>query len=111
MSFGRRLALPLIGLILLIQAGAGVSIYIATRAAVTKEGKAQLASTIDEAVHQWQLHPGSAAGLPRGAGLIVADGDHGWTVVAGDIGSAVTAYLPASFAELPRQGSHHSHRE
>jgi predicted signal transduction protein with EAL and GGDEF domain len=103
MSFGRRLALPLIGLILLIQAGAGVSIYISTRAAVTKEAKAQLASTIDEAVHQWQVHPGSAAGLPRGAGLIVADGDHGWTVVAGDIGSAVTAYLPTSFAELPRK--------
>ena len=42
-------------------------------------------------------------GAARGAGLIVADGDHGWTVVAGDIGSAVTAYLPASFAELPRK--------
>jgi predicted signal transduction protein with EAL and GGDEF domain len=103
MSFGHRLALPLIGLILLIQAVAGVSIYIATYAAVTKEGKAQLAATIDEAVHQWQVRPGSAVGLPRGTGLIVADGDHGWTVVAGDIGSAVTAYLPASFAELPRK--------
>ncbi|MEJ0019198.1 MAG: bifunctional diguanylate cyclase/phosphodiesterase [Acetobacteraceae bacterium] len=87
---------------LLCQTVAGIALYTATRAAVLDDAKAHLIDIVDQAIHQLGTARNLSATLPRGAGVVVADGNRGWTVAAGDISQAVTVLLPAPGEGMPR---------
>lgn len=96
MTFGRRLALPLFGVLLLVQVTAGVALYLATRSAAVADARAQLAATLSEAAREYQAHPTAPIEWPAGSGLITSQLGRAWTMAAGDIGRAAVAALAPS---------------
>jgi predicted signal transduction protein with EAL and GGDEF domain len=105
MSVGRRLALPLICILLLAQVAAGVAVYYASRAAVLADAKAELAAMTERAARQLAASRSAPPVLPHGVGLAVSDRTNGWTLSAGDIDPALVAMLPApdvTASETPR---------
>lgn len=94
MSFGRRITLPFITVILLAQVAVGAAFYTANRVALLDDAKMQVVDTIDQAVRQLGATRSLTTVLPHGAGLVVADSTLGWTVVDGDLSQAMTMFLP-----------------
>jgi EAL domain-containing protein (putative c-di-GMP-specific phosphodiesterase class I)/GGDEF domain-containing protein len=102
MSLGRRLALPLTGILLLAQVMAAIEIYWTTHEAIVDDAAGQLVESIDWAVHEADHVRDPGASLPHGMGLVIANG-RVWTLVHGNIDQAVIMILPPPGEKLPEK--------